>query len=276
MKLIAPALKTVEKDSIEKALDQVKQFLQIGKTDEYAEDAIVARFMRGLDNRFIMLRNLQLEGTGEACRPILVGPAGIYLLNISHAKGIFKAKDETWWEMDRTNQKFGPSRPNLIKQTKDYSQKLAQILDAHGNSHPEIIPVLIFANAGVNIERSNPAIRILLMDGVESFIDSLMYSKDVLQETEINYLSDSLEIMSNPERAVPLGEGEDFFGKDLQLTEKKAPLTMPDLQLPTELPIPPVEEKFKFSQTQWIIIVVLMVLTIVVLFISILYALKIF
>jgi hypothetical protein len=263
MKLISPTLKTGEKNSIDKTLDQVKQFLQFGKTAEYAEDAIVARFMRGLDNRYIMLRNLQLEASGEVCQPILVGPAGVYLLNISHAKGFFKAKDDTWWEMDKTSQKFGPARPNLIKQTKDHSSKLAQILDANGNTHPEIIPVLIFANPGTNIERSNPAIRILLMDGVESFIDSLKYSVDVLQETEISYLSD------------PQGEGEDFFGKDLHLPEKKTQLTLPDISLPTELSIPPVEEKFKFSQTQWIIIVVLLLLTIVILFISILYALKI-
>ena len=97
--------------------------------------------MRGLDNRFIMLRNLQLEGIGEPFRPILVGPAGVYVLNISHAKGFFRAKDDTWWEMNKTSQKFGPSRPNLIKQTKEYSQKLAQSYWRHmvnltRKSHP--------------------------------------------------------------------------------------------------------------------------------------------
>lgn len=276
MKLIAPNQKSVEKDSIEKALDQIKQFLQLGKTDELAEDAIVARFMRGLDNRFIMLRDLQLEGGGEAFHPILVGPAGVYLLNISHAKGFFKAKEDTWWEMEKTSQKFGPSRPNLIKQSKDYSQKLSQILDAHGKPHPEIIPILIFANPGVHIETSNPAIRIVLMDGVESFIESLLNGEEMLQPTEINYLSDSLEIMANPEKSIPLGEGEDFFGRDLLLPDKKAPLTLPDIPLPADLPLPPVEEKFKFSQKQWIIIVALMVLTILILLGAILYALKLF
>ncbi len=276
MRLIAPAQKTADKDSIEKVVDQVRQFLQLGNSDEYAEDAIVARFMRGLDNRFIMLRDLQLEGSGEPFRPILVGPAGVYLLNISHAKGFFRAKDDTWWEMNKTSQKYGPARPNLIKQTKEYSQKLAQILEAHGKSNPEIIPILIFANAGVNIERSNPAIRIVLMDGVDSFVDSLNYGEEALQETEINFLSDSLEIMANPEKAILLGEGEDFFGKDLKLPEKKAPLTLPEIPIRTDLTIPPVEEKFKFSQKEWIIVVVLMVLTILVLFVAILYALRIF
>ena len=79
MKLIEPTQKTVEKDThSERLLIRSNSFLQFGKTDEYAEDAIVARFMRGLDNRFIMLRNLQLEGNGEMFRPILIGPAGMY------------------------------------------------------------------------------------------------------------------------------------------------------------------------------------------------------
>lgn len=278
MKLIEPTQRPVENDTIGKAVAQIKGLFQFGKTDEYAEDAIIARFMRGLDNRFIMLHNLQLEESGQLFPPILVGPAGMYVLNISHAKGFFSAKEDSWWEMNKTTRKFGPSRPNLIKQSKASAQKLAEILNAHGKPHPEITPLLMFANAGVNIERSNPAIRIVLSDGVDSLIEGMLYSDAVLQPTEIAFLSDSLEIMANPEKenAVVMGEGEDFFGKDLYIPEKKAPLTLPEIPLPTELPFTPVEEKLKFSQKQWTILVVLLILTIVVLFVAILYALKIF
>jgi hypothetical protein len=276
MKLIEPTQKIDKEGSFGKAVDQVKLLFQSGKTDEHAEDAIVAKFMRGLDNRFIMLRNLNLESTGEVFRPILIGPSGIYALNISHANGFFRAKDDTWSEMNKTSHKFGPSRPNLIKQSKEISQKLAEILDAHGKPHSEIIPILIFANAGVNVERSNPAIRIVLMDGVDSLVDSMNYGEEVIQPNEITFLSDSLEIMSNPEKAVPMGEGEDFFGKDLYIPEKKAPLTLPDIPIPTDLTLPPVEEKLKFSQKQWTILVVLLLLTILILIGAILYALGVF
>jgi hypothetical protein len=276
MKLIEPTQRTVKKDTIGKAVDQVKQLFQLGKTDEYAEDAIVAKFMRGLDNRFIMLRNLQLEANGEKFHPILVGPAGMYVLNISHANGFFRAKEDAWSEMNKTTRKFGPARPNLIKESKELAQKLAEILDTNGKPHPTITPLLIFANAGVNIERSNPAIRIVLMDGVDSLIDGMLHSDEAIQPNEITFISDSLEIMANPEKGILMGEGEDFFGKGLFSTEKKAPLTLPDISIPTESPIPPIEDKLKFSQKQWTILVVLLVLTIVLLFGAILYALGIF
>jgi hypothetical protein len=276
MKLIEPTQKPVEKDRIQKVADQIGQLLHISKTDEDSEDAIVARFLKGLDNRFVMLHNLQLEEKGETFPPILIGPSGLVVLNISQAEGFFKAKEESWWEMNQTSHQFGPARPNLIKQSKENAQRLAGILDAHGKSHPDILPVLIFANPGVHVETSNPAIRIVLMDGIESLIDSFLNSVEVLQPTEINFLSDSLEIMANPEKAIPMGEGEDFFGRDLFVDEKKAPLTLPDIPIPTELPLPPVEEKLKFTHKQWIILAVLLVSTIIVLLIAILYALMIF
>jgi hypothetical protein len=274
MKLIEPKQKPAQKGSFDKVVDQVKRFLEIGQTDEHAEDAIVARFMRGLDNRFILLHRLELINKGEIFPAILIGPAGIFVLNISHSKGFFRAKDEAWLEMNKTNQRFKPARPNLIKQSKEYAQKLAQILDASQKSHPEIMPILIFANPGVNVETSNPALRIVLMDGVDSLIDNLFNSQEVLQATEINYLADALEIMADPEKAIPLGEGEDFFGRDLIITEKKAPLTLPDLPIPDKLPLQPFYERLGFTKKEWIILAGMLILTIVVLLGAILYALR--
>jgi hypothetical protein len=274
MKLIEPIQKPTQNDTLGKVVDQIQRFLGVGQTDEHAEDAIVARFMRGLDNRFTLLHRLQLEGKGEIFPPILVGPAGLFVLNISHAKGFFRAKDESWWEMNKNNQQFKPSRPNLIKQSKEYAQKLVQILEAHEKSHPAVTPVLIFADPGVHVETSNPAIRIVLMDGVDSLIDNMFNSQDVLQATEISYLSDTLEIMADPDKAIPLGEGEDFFGRDLRVPEKKAPLTLPDLPLPDQMPLQPFYERLGFSKKEWIILAGLLVLTILLLLGAILYALR--
>jgi hypothetical protein len=275
MKLIEPTQSPVEIDRIQMVADQIGKLLQFGNTDEHAEDAIVSRFLRGLDNRFIMFRNLQLEGKGEIFPPILIGPSGLIVLNVSRVKGFFRAKDESWWEMNKTSHQFGPARPNLLRQSKEYAQKLAEILDAHGKTHPEVLPILVFANPGVHVESSNPAIRIVLMDGVESLIDSFLNGDEVLQPTEITFLADSLEIMANLEKSIPMGEGEDFFGRDFLIPEKKAPLKLPEIPLPTDLSLPPIENKLKFSKKQWLFLEVLLVLTILVLLGAIIYVLKV-
>jgi hypothetical protein len=274
MKLIEPPQRPIEKDRLQSIVDQFSKTFKFGKTDQPAEDAIVARFVRGLDNRFVMLRNLQLEEGAEPFPLILVGPPGLAVLNVSQAKGFFRAKEDSWWEMNENSHQFGPGHPNMIKQSKDYAQKLADVLDAHNKAHPAVLPILVFANPGVHIETSNPAIRIVLMDGVDSLIDSLVRGPEVLHATEVTFLSDSLEIMVNPEKAILLGEGEDFFGRDLVIPEKKAPLTLPEIPLPSELPLAPVEKKLKFSKNQWLILVVLMIATIAVLLGAIIYVLK--
>jgi hypothetical protein len=113
-----------------------------------------------------------------------------------------------------------------------------------------------------------------MMDGVDSLIATLLKSEEVLHPNEINYLSDAIEVMADPDKAIPIGEGEDFFGRDLYVPEKKAPPKLPTVNIPSEMPLPAVEEKFKFSKKQWAILVVLLILTIVVLFGAILFALS--
>jgi hypothetical protein len=273
MKLIEPKQKLVKKGSFQKFIDPFRNLLPLGKTKAHAEDVIIRRFLKGLDNRFIMLCNLQLDGTGSPFPPILVGPTGIAVLNISSEDGFFKAKDDSWWKMDKATQRFNPGRPNLIKQSQDYAEKLASILDARGKSHPAIMPVLIFAHPGVHIETVNPALRIVLMDGVDSLIATFLNSDGVLGANEISFLSDSIEVMANPDLAIPMGEGEDFFGKDLLAPEKKAPPKMPRINIPSEMNLPAIEEKLQFTRKQWIILIVLLIATIAVLLGAIIFAL---
>ena len=276
MRLIEPAQKPGEQDSFKKIINRINQLLPFGKTDEHAEDAIIARFMRVLDNRFIMIRNLPLEDTEGKFPLIIVGPTGLVLVNVSPAQGFFKARDDSWWEMSKTTHRYGPGRPNLIKQSQEYAQQLAALLDKREKSHPEVVPALVFANPGVHIETTNPAIRIVLMDGVESLISDILNSEEVLAPNDINLLADAFEFLENPEKAIPMGEGEDFFGRDLLEPEKKPTFKLPKVNLPTNLSLPPVEEKLKFSPRQWLIIEVLMVLTIVVLVGGIIYVLLVY
>lgn len=271
MKLIELKQKHAQKGGFQKVIGQVNDLLPFGKTDEHAEDAIIARVMRGLDNRFVLVRNLPLEGMDGTYPPILIGPTGMVLLNISAAQGYFRAKEEAWWEMSKTTHRYNPGRPNLIKQSQELALNLASLLDKHQKSHPEIIPVLLFANAGVQVETSNPAVRIVLMDGVENLISAVAASEEILSINAIDNLADSFEIMGNPEKAIPMGEGEDFFGRDLIEPKKAFSLNLPQVKLPTKISLPPIEEKLNFSPKQWLIIEILMILLILVLIAAIIY-----
>ncbi len=276
MKLIEPTKKVAGKGGVQKIAGQVNALFSFRKPGEQAEDAIIARFLRGLDNRFIMLRNLPIEGSKESFPPIIIGPTGLVVLNLNAAGGYFRAKEESWWEMNATTQRFGPGRPNLIIQTEEYGQKLAAVLDRHQKAHPPVVPILIFVNPGVHVETSNPVIRVVRMDGVDSLISDLLSSEEVLPPNEIDYLSDVLEVMAKPEKTTPLGVGEDFFGRDLLGPEQKTTFKLPSFKIPTKLSLPAIEEKFKFTSRQWFVIELLMVLTIVALLAGIFYVLLVY
>lgn len=274
MRLIEPTQKPQKQDQLQTVLEQFKKWLPIGKSAVGSDEAILDRFLRGLDNRYIMLRNLQLEKSGQVFPPIMVGPAGLAVLNISNEQGFFRVRENSWWKMNKSSHRYDPAKPDLVKQSQEYAQKLGSILDAHGKSHPEVTPLLILANPGVHIETSNPAIRIVLVDGIDNLISSLLNSEDIIPPNTINTLADSLAVMADPEKAIPMGEGEDFFGKDLYIPEKKAPPKMPSTSLPSDMPLPEVDKKLQFSKKQWIILGVLLFFTILVLLVAIVFALS--
>jgi len=273
MKLIESVGRAAGNNSLQKIIEQMKKLLSFGKTDETAEDAILTHFLRGLDNRFVMLHNLPTGDANQTFPPILVGPPGVVVLNISSIQGFFRAREDSWWEMNKTTHRYNPGRPNLIKQSQEYAQKLATVLEKRQKSHPGIVPVLVFANPGVSIESTNPAIRIVLMDGVDNLISALQNSEEVLDLHAISALSDSLEVMGNPEKAIPIGEGEDFFGRDLLEPKKETSINLPKLKLPTSFSLASVDEKLKFTPKQWLILEILMILLIVILIAGIIYVL---
>jgi len=276
MKLIQLTRKPEEKGSVQRVVDQINRMLPFVKSGEHSEDAIIARCMRRFDNRYILVRNLPVEGTDEYFPPILLGPAGAILMNISPLQGSFKAKDDIWLELSKSTQRYNPSHPNLIVQSQEFAQKLTSQLDQHQKSHPPIVPILIFANPGVLVESTNPAVRIVRIDGVENMLGAILKSEEVITINEVDQLADALELMGNPEKAIPMGVGEDFFGRDLLEPEKKASFSLSKVKLSPKTALPALEEKLNFSPKQWLIIEILMVSLILVLIGAVLYILLVF
>lgn len=270
MKIIEIQYHDKKKEGVSKYLGKFKQLVPVGSPEAQSEQAIIARFQRVLDNRFIMLRHLQLEGLGLPIPAILAGPPGLSVINMSSESGFFRAKEDSWGKMEKAN-KFSQAQPNLIKQTLEFAQKLGMNLDIHGKAHPPITPILIFTRPGVHVESINPAIRIVLMDGVENLLAGILNSSTALRANEINFLSETLEVMANPDKAITLEVGEDFYQQETNVQDEKPASRFPTINIPTEMPLPPIEEKLKFSRKQWIMVALLIFFTIIILLVAIVY-----
>src|SRR5512135_3200703 len=114
MKLIEPVEKSTQEESVHNVLAQFRKVLPVAKKDDHAEEEIIARFMRGLNNRYVMVRGLPCQDTEDRFPLIIVGPTGLILINVSSAQGLFKAREDTWWELSKTTQNYNPGKPNLI------------------------------------------------------------------------------------------------------------------------------------------------------------------
>ena len=264
MKLIDYNQQPARPDFLKKMLERLQTWLPFWFSEKMVHEQLVARLQRELDNRFFLLRNFPLGNPSELTPYILIGPTGSTILSVSTQKGIFRARDESWWELSKTSRRYQPAPRNLIRHTLDLTRRFKTLLELQSFSCPVILPVLFFTDPGVHVETSRPAVRIVLADGIKNLVANLLQSDEVLSAIQIRALTDLLDRVARPEQVQELlGDEGDFFGKDLIQTEEKPPVKV-SIPVP-QLNLPPVLENMGLTRGQWIGITLLAVLTMLVL-----------
>lgn len=265
MKLIDFTNKAAKESSLQASLSQIREKLPfLGKTSAQIQQMILTRFLRSLDNRFTMIHDFTPEGQLKPIPFILVGPSGVAVINLNMDKGVYRAKEENWLELNKTTRKYGMARVNLIKQSQTLAQTVSGFLAQKGQMVSEVTPILLFADPGVHIDSNRPAIRLVLADGIDRLIASFLQANEVLNSLEVKAICDIFDNIAHPIAPIT-GVEEDFFGKDLGLgVEKpkpKAPMPVPELNLD----LPPFLRRLKFTRAQWMLLGVIVLLNILVL-----------
>ena len=136
------------------------------------QKAIVTFFDRQLEKGYTLIRNITLGASGITVPMILLGPAGIYVIHITHLRGRYEAKGNAWNEESGAG--FKPASVNLIQQTARMANAVRVWIERQGVKLPVAIePVLIAANPGLHVESVKPAVRVLMIDGIKSFVTGL-------------------------------------------------------------------------------------------------------
>jgi hypothetical protein len=155
------------------------------KKDAEAQEAIVAALNKVLDNRYVMLRNVTLEGPDVPIPLILIGPPGVKVIYPSTLKGVYRAREEIWEELDDRTQRFTVARPNLLTRTALMARAIGTYLSSNGFELPEVEPVLFFSDPGVHVDSVRPVVRVVLSDAMDRFIANLTQSRVVLDVDDI-------------------------------------------------------------------------------------------
>jgi hypothetical protein len=180
-------------------------------------DLFVQSLNNVLDNHFAALREPLLPGAPAPLPLVLVGPTGLWVVLISPLKGLFRAGGEAWEKLDPKTGKYKPDKANPMAEAIEKSQQLSGHLREAQIEAPPVEPVVYFSDPGAHVESVHPAARIVLTDGMQRFVTSVLTSRLALDGDAIQAILDDL-VRANEQAEAP-GEIRDAYS----LQEAPAP-----------------------------------------------------
>jgi hypothetical protein len=160
-------------------------------TELQAQKAIATYFDRQLEKGYTLIRNMTLGASGITVPMILLGPAGIYVIHVTYLRGRYEARGNMWNE--ESGNGFKPASVNLIQQTSRMAAAVKAFIERQGVKLPvPIEPVLIAANPGLHVESNKPSVRVLMSDGIKSFVTGLSSAGRVLSAEAVHEFTERI------------------------------------------------------------------------------------
>jgi len=145
-----------------------------------AQKAIVSYLERQLEKGYTLIRNMPLGASGIIIPMILIGPTGMYVIDVSHLRGRYEAKGEEW-NVEAGNE-YKPAPINLIQRTLRMAKALQAYIERQGVTLAvPVEPILIAGDPGLHIESERPAIKVMMIDGIKGFVNGLVNGQPVLR-----------------------------------------------------------------------------------------------
>jgi hypothetical protein len=167
-------------------LERIQGTFSIGTNwygDMKGQEEVIGILERILDNKFVLARNPLLPGAQDVRLPlVLSGPPGVFLLNVTNMRGMFRAKGEEWGTISGDH--FKPLKPNMISLTARYCQGLQKFLERQGVMNMLTAePILLATNPGMHVDTIRPLVRVVMSDALERFAVSVSQAR-ALQSPE--------------------------------------------------------------------------------------------
>jgi hypothetical protein len=197
-----------------------------GTGDEPAKTTLIAALERTLDNQYLMLGPVQLEGIEEPAPMVLLGPNGVWVMDASALKGIYQAKEDTWERLESQSHQFKPARPNLLTRILAAAQVVQSHLNTNGFAIQPVEPVLYFSDPGMHVNAIRPVVRIVLSDAVDRFVASIQQGSPDLAIETVQRVANLLsgEVQQLPEEK-PVQPDKDIFSlRDLPVEHMDGPV----------------------------------------------------
>jgi len=156
-----------------------------------AQKSVLAHLSRVLGKNYTVIRNQTLGASGITVPLVVVGPAGIYAVHITHLRGQYQAQRDEWGQTFGTNYKAAPV--NLLTRTQLFARALQAFIERQGVRLPKPVePVILSANPGLHVDSMQPIVRIVMVDALERWAASLEGAAPVLTVETAHELADRI------------------------------------------------------------------------------------
>jgi hypothetical protein len=187
-------------------VQRIQGMLQFGfnwPRELQAQKAIITYFDRQLEKGYTLIRNHTLGQSGIMIPIILLGPTGIYVIHITHLKGRYEVKGDTWNVAE--GEGFKPAPINVVQRTMRMATALRHWIERQGTRLAvEIEPVLIGGDPGLHIESVRPAIKVMMIDGIKSYVSGLTTGRPVISTETIYELTERIINPRPPKKETPV------------------------------------------------------------------------
>lgn len=236
----------------------------LGEKERRSEEMLVNTFQKYLDDRYHLMRHVQLEGLNIEAPMVLVGPPGILVIISLSLRGVCRIKEDKLECMDARLHHYSAVKPDYVERLMQICSAIDSQLLANGYDRLAVEPVLIFTDAGLHIELVNPSIRVVVVDALDRFIHSLLNSAQRINWAEgqalIRIISGQVEeSQTNPEELIE----DDFSFREQTKKQFKVPeLTIP---MPEDQRVVSAMKKVPFTTQQLFFLGMLIFINIVIL-----------
>jgi hypothetical protein len=125
------------------------------------EERVVEILRQNLDGQWYLFRNTELPGRGGDLDVVLVGPPGIWVLEVKMFTGSYRNSSDTW--VVRAGGRWRKSPSNPSQQARRNASRLASFLQANGIKL-WVNPVVVWANPEAKLVVESPATAVWQLD----------------------------------------------------------------------------------------------------------------
>ncbi len=164
-----------------------------------AQDFVAQELTQYLDDAYVLLRNVTAPGLTHDADFIIVGPTGLWTIEVAYLKGLFKVDGVNW--MSYTNKlEFQTVEPNLVGHVRENAQAIFDFLRVKKFSVPWVNPVILLANSQIDVRTEEAAVAVIRPDGIEQYVaEYILPVERVFSPDEAVNVAEAIIAQAEPE-----------------------------------------------------------------------------